>query len=73
MAEKKFPKGSEEWIMFMDFWALCQKHWIPEDNDSYWEQVVEDTESFVNKYGTNFAKRLGLALIDDLERRSRKE
>ena len=73
MAEKKFPKGSEEWMMFMDFWALCQKYWEPEKSDTWWEKVIDETASFVNKYGTNFAKRLGLALIDDLERRSRKK
>ena len=33
MAEVKFAKGSEEWQMFMDFWALCQKYWEPEETD----------------------------------------
>jgi hypothetical protein len=41
MAAKKFLKGSEEWMMFMDFWKLCQDFWEPEDNQDYWQNSAE--------------------------------
>lgn len=35
MSAVKFSKGSEEWMMFTDFWQLCQKHWEVELTDEY--------------------------------------
>ena len=69
--EKKFAKGSEEWLMFMDYWALCQKYWEPDDNDDYWESVVKETDVFYRKYNSEFAKSLALTLVNELERKSR--
>lgn len=69
--EKKFAKGSSEWMMFMDYWALCQKYWKPDDNDDYWESVVKETDVFYRKYNSEFAKSLALTLVNELERKSR--
>ena len=51
MAAKKFLKGSEEWMMFMDFWKLCQDYWEPEDNQDYWKNSSESVMSFAKKMG----------------------
>ena len=56
MASKKFAKGSDEWMMFMDFWNLCQKFWISEDADEYYEQLIKENNFFYEKY-----KRLKLS------------
>ena len=69
--EKKFAKGSSEWMMFMDYWALCQKYWEPDDNDDYWKLVVKETDVFYRKYNSEFAKSLALTLVNELERKSR--
>ena len=69
--EKKFAKGSSEWMMFMDYWALCQKYWDPDDNDDYWKSVVKETDVFYRKYNSEFAKSLALTLVNELERKSR--
>ena len=50
MASKKFAKGSDEWMMFMDFWNLCQKFWISEDADEYYEQLIKENNFFYEKY-----------------------
>ena len=71
MAEVKFPKGSEEWQMFMDYWGLCQKYWKPEPADEYWEALIVEMDVFYKKYGTDFAKALALSLICELERKDR--
>ena len=68
--EKKFAKGSSEWMMFMDYWALCQKYWEPDDNDDYWESVVKETDVFYRKYNSEFAKALALTLVNEVERKN---
>lgn len=72
MAEVKFLKGSEEWQMFMDYWALCQKYWEPEDNDTYWESLTSATDDFWKKYKTTFARELALSLVNEQERKFRR-
>lgn len=63
MGSVKFQKGSEEWMMFMEYWALCQKYWIPEKDDAWWDEANEEIMAFQRKYGmTAFVRGLGLAL-----------
>ena len=70
MASKKFQKGSMEFEMFTEYWKLCQKHWIPEDKDKYWEALIQDITDFERKYGmTGLARKLGNALARDIEER----
>ena len=66
--EKKFAKGSSEWMMFMDYWALCQKYWKPEKTDEWWDEVIREIDVFAKKYGsTVFVRGLCMALINKLE------
>lgn len=68
MAEVKFARGSEEWKMFMDFWALCQKYWNPEKSDKWWDKALKEIDNFAKKYGsTVFVRGLCMALINELE------
>lgn len=68
MAEFRFQKGTEEWLMFMDYWNLCQKHWVVEKADDYWEQLIKDANEFIAKYDTiKLAKNLALALVNTQE------
>ena len=71
MGEVKFTKGSEEWQMFMDYWALCQKFWEPEAEDVWWEQLIQETDAFYKKYCTDFARALALELVNEAERKYR--
>lgn len=73
MAEKKFSKGSEEWQMFQDYWKLCQKLWILEESDEYWEQVIKLSQEFHEKYNTVFSKHAAIALINSLDEKYKKE
>ena len=66
--EKKFAKGSSEWMMFMDYWALCQKYWKPEKTDEWWDEVISEIDKFAKKYGsTVFVRGICMALINKLE------
>lgn len=74
MASKRFEKGSEEWQMFTEFWKICQRFWAPEENDEYWEQVIDATNEFHKKYKANndvFARKIALAFIDTIEEKSK--
>lgn len=68
MGEVRFLKGTEKWIMFMEFWNLCQKYWIPEREDSWWNEALGEIEAFQKRNGsTVFVRGLGMALINHLE------
>lgn len=68
MAEVKFGKGSEEWMMFTEFWQLCQKYWNPENNDSYWDGLVTDVDAFYKKFSQiELSKELALSFIRSQE------
>ena len=66
--EVKFGKGSEEWMMFTDFWQLCQKYWETENNDSYWDNLMKDANLFYEKYkDITLSEKLTMAFIDTQE------
>jgi len=70
MAQVKFDKGSEEWMMFTEYWALCQSVWHTEDSDEYWKEAFDKCKAFGLKYGgicRKFSQDLALALLDCLE------
>lgn len=55
-------------MMFMEFWGLCQKYWIPERNDEWWDEALREVDLFAKKYGsTVFVRKLCMALIARLE------
>lgn len=68
MAKKEFLKGSEEWLMFRDYYQLAKKFWIPEESDEYWEQVVKESCQFAKMYeDLGLSVKLCLAFIEYLE------
>ena len=75
MASVKFQKGSEEWMMFQDYYKLVQKYYIPEDTDEYWEEVVKEVDIFVKKYQANvpLARNIALAFANTLEEELKKK
>ena len=66
MAQQKFDKGSEEWMMFTEYWSLCQSVWQTEDSDEYWQEAYNKCRAFGEKYKGicgEFAKSLALSLL----------
>ena len=69
MAEHKFPKGSPEWLMFQDYYKLCQKYWVAEEDYDYWRSLADDAGDFHRKYKeVPLALHLYLAFITTQER-----
>ena len=74
MAAVRFSKGSEEWLLFMDFWQLCQKHWKVELTDKYWEKLIDDANTFYEKYKEiPLARRMINAFLNTQEEIYREE
>lgn len=72
MACVKFEKGSREWLMFQDYWKLCQEFWIPDDNDGYWEDLVQEIDIFYEKYkDVILTEGLALKLLESLKKKSK--
>lgn len=76
MAGTRFEKGSEEWKMFTDFWTLCQKFWIAENSDEYWQSFIDASNEFCEKYkGITdgiFPNKLAMAILDAKEEERKK-
>ena len=72
---KPFTQDSVERAMFVDFWNMCQKHWIAEDEDEFWEKVVIDINEFDKKYtkACPFASILATSFVEYLEDQVRKD
>ncbi len=76
MASKRFENGSEEFLLFQDFWRMCQKHWIVEDKDGYWNSLVNDVTAFCEKYADFekvFAVKIAFALLESCEEKHKAE
>ena len=67
MAEQRFVKGTEEYVMFNDFWKLCQSFWVPEDTDEYWQKLHDAAKEF-GKH-SRFARFLALVYISEMEQK----
>ncbi len=73
MASVRFEKGSKEWLMFQDYWKLCQEFWGIEENDEYWDTAVRETSEFYKKYkDVVLSKYLAIAFSDSLAERNKK-
>lgn len=69
MSVATFQQGSEEHMMFTDFWKLCRKYWGVEDNNDYWESLTNEMRDFYNKYNDmELAKQLIMAFKDTQEK-----
>lgn len=68
MASVRFEKGSEEWLMFQDYWKLCQKYWDVENSDEYWDELIKESEEFLKKYESiPLARKMSMAFLDTQE------
>lgn len=73
MAEIKFQKGSEEWLMFQSYYQIIQKYYIPESNDNYWDAIFEEIDKFCKKYQqVPLARNIGMAFLKTMEEESKK-
>ena len=66
-----FEKGTDEYMLFNDFWNICKKYWVLNDTDEWWDAAINDVNAFCTKYkdtkNRTFALKAGMSLIEHLE------
>ena len=76
MSRVNFEKESKERQMFINFWDMCQRFWIPEKDDLYWNEFIAAVDAFTVKYQDipgNFATKIAVSLIEAKEAEMRGE
>ena len=72
----KIEKGSPEFQMFQEFWGLRQKYHDSDNTDEFWDGFIKEVSLFIDKYKHEdfgvFVSEIGSAMLDDVERRYKK-
>lgn len=58
-----------------DFWNVMKEYDRPEDNDEYWQGLIDSTDAMIQKYGTDDRMYLSLcvALLEAKQEQFKKE
>lgn len=76
---KEIPKESQ---FMTEYWRFRKQFYIPEDNDEYWNELVNAADSLMHKYDPELIKNpnkkshyknIVLSCVDEIETRYRKE
>jgi hypothetical protein len=60
------------WNLYQEIWNFHKKYRQVQPDDEYWDAVITDSTTIANQYKDNkFAVALILAVVDELERKSR--
>lgn len=62
-------KGTEEWMMFGEYFNLCKKYWQVNTTDEYWDALITDSNNFADKYKFPLATKLVFAFLEAQESR----
>lgn len=67
-------KSTIEFAIYADIWNFHKRYYEVSNSDEYWEAAVKDANALYKKYSdSKFAKSLVMAVMDELERRSKEE
>lgn len=70
MASVTAKEIPEEQKFFTDLWNLRKKYYTPEDNDDYWDSMVNEFTELRDKYDKiSISYKIILIVMDDLEMR----
>lgn len=64
---KQLTKADVDFQMFSDYYKIYQDFYVPEDDDSYWQELIRAVDEFYKKYKTKLAKDLAIAYINSRE------
>lgn len=68
--KKMFEKGSDEWKFFVDYYKFIQDYAIPEQSDTFWDELIKASDELCNKYGNEkYYRDMVMAHLDALERK----
>ena len=68
MAERKFTKGCQEWMMFQDFYRFVQSYYLPENMEGYWTSCIDSVSELHKAHKeVPLAKHLLLGFLNHIE------
>lgn len=68
---KEIPEVQQ---FFTELWNLYKKYYIPEDNDDYWDSMINEfTELRVKYEKVSISYKIILIVMDDLEMRYKED
>ena len=72
--QKKLGKDSEDFNFFAEYWKLYQDFYIPEERETYWQELLDAEDKLLRKYnGNKFLCDIIMAYNTEIERRYREE
>ena len=72
--KKMFEKGSDEWKFFVDYYKFIQDYALPEQSDTFWDDLFHTADSLCKKYNNKqYYRDLVMAHLNELEGRIRVE
>lgn len=60
-----------EFAYFGEVWTLFKKYYDVQQEDSYWEKLIEEAGAINQKYQCELCKDLLLAVVNELERKGK--
>lgn len=67
MATKEQMK--EEFAYFGEAWNFFKRFYEVQEDDSFWDSVVEEAGAIIRRYDSTLCKMVVLAIVDELERK----
>ena len=59
----------DEQRFFTEFWNFRKKYYIPEDDDDFWNSLINEGDALADKYNNPFFDQLMLLEFNDVDRR----
>lgn len=67
-------KGTEEFVMFGDFFNICKKYWDVKNTDEYWENLISELGKFIENYKEiELSREIALAFSNAQERKGKRK
>lgn len=68
--KKQIIKDSEMFNFFRDYYKFIQDYAIPEQSDTFWDELIKASDELCNKYGNEkYYRDMVMAHLDALERK----
>lgn len=72
--KKTIKKTDEEFSILQEFWKILQDFYEPEDNDEYWNKLLDTTIKFEREHPDNLlCMQLILLILNYLEKKMKKD
>lgn len=67
--KKQIIKDSEMFNFFRDYYKFIQDYALPEQSDTFWDELIKASDELCNKYGNEkYYRDMVMAHLNELER-----